>query len=262
MGKTLIVGIDLQSIYKILCFIFYLMTTSALATELQNLRYLTEDYPPANFQSEEGLSGISIELITKVWELAGITSQPIELVPFARGYYDLQNHNDTVLFAVARTPDREDLFKWACPIVKTRYVLLAKKENKITVLGKEQLNDYTIGTVRSDISEQILLAMLTHSVNILSNVTMKPNIELLDKKRIQMIAYDELAISGMLVEFGRNPNDYEIVFTLGESVTCFAFNKNTNDKVVTQFQQLLEMLTSSEDYPRLVAKYYRKLKTN
>lgn len=239
-------------------FFLSLLTCSAsvCAQSLEQLRYITEEYPPFNYKTESGVSGISVELLQEVWESAGISERPIELVPWARGYFDLQNNPDTVLFAVARTKQRERLFKWACPIVKTRYVLFGRKADKIKIVQKKQLKQYTIGTIRSDVGEQELLNMFTHPINILSNVSMQPNLELMEMGRVHLIAYDELAANGMLKEFGRNPDDYEVVFPITNSVTCFAFNYETDDAIVDLFQSHLTSIAESETYSKLVEKYF------
>lgn len=224
--------------------------------DLSSLRYLTEDYPPFNYRHGKQLEGISVDLLRSIWQRTGTPEQPVELLPWARAYHELKLYPDTVLFAVAKTMDREPQFKWACPIVATRYVLFAPKASEITIESTAQLNSYTIGTIRADVGEQALLSLIEERLNILSNVNMRPNLELMDKGRVHMIAYDEQAAAEMFTEFGRDPNDFEVVFPITTSQTCFAFNRNTKDEVVALFQQHLLAISNSREYDKLVAKHF------
>ena len=58
--------------------------------------------------------------------------------------------NNTVLFTTARSPEREQLFKWAGPIVSGRFVLLAKVDKNINITAPEDLKKYRIGAIKDD----------------------------------------------------------------------------------------------------------------
>lgn len=233
-----------------------LLTCSAFAADLSQIRYITEEYPPFNFRDGNQLDGMSLALLREIWRRTGTQRQPIELLPWARGYHELKLYPNTVLFAVARTQNREKQFKWACPIIKTRYVLFAQKSENIVITSPSELNLFTIGTIRADVGEQELLSLMEEPINILSNVTMRPNLDLMDKGRVHLIAYDELAAPKMFREFGRNPDDFETVYTIADSLTCFAFNLDTNDTVVETFQKQLTDITQEPLYQQLQTTYF------
>lgn len=241
---------------RVVLVFWLLLSGQVLANDLTSLRYLTEDYPPFNYKQDELVTGISIDLLEAIWRQTNTPQPAIELLPWARAYHELTLYPNTVLFAVARTVERERYFKWACPIVSTRYVLYARKKDHITISGSDELNRYTIGTIRADVGEQALLGLLEEPINILSNVSMRPNLELMDKGRVHMIAYDELAAPEMFLEFGRDPNEFEMVFPIVDSVTCFAFNLETDDAVVTLFQEQLTAIIDTPDYQKMVSKYF------
>lgn len=224
-----------------------------------DLHLATEDYAPMNYFERGQLKGISIDLLNLIWQREGISSEPeIILYPWARAYFELQNEPNFVLFAVARIPSREPLFQWACPIVDTQYILLAKKASDIEINSIDELQPYTIGTVRSDVSEQALLSILNEPFNILSNTRMQPNLDLMDKGRIHLIAYDKLGAGQMLRNAGRNPDDFERVFTIADSQTCFAFNPNVPKQTVARFQTHLSEIVASGEYRTILNRYYGK----
>lgn len=236
-----------------------LLSPFCLATEspFTRLQLGTEDYAPMNYFENGRFKGISIDLLTQIWKREGISAAPeIVLYPWARGYFNVQNQSDFLLFAVARIPVRENLFHWACPIVDTEYILLAKKTANIQIKTRSDIAKYTIGTIRSDVSEQVLLSVLSQPINILSNTTMLPNLELMDKNRIQLIAYDKLGARNMLRNAGRDPEGFENVFTVAKSETCFAFNKDTDIKIVNRFQEHLDSLVADGSHQKILTKYY------
>lgn len=222
-----------------------------------SLHLATEDYAPMNYFEDGTFKGISIDLLKLIWKREGITEPPeVILYPWARAYYDTQQRTNAVLFAVARIPSRESLFQWVCPIVSTEYILLAKKTSQIAIRSAADLELYTIGTVRTDVSEQALLSILSEPFNILSNTSMRPNLDLMDKGRVHLIAYDKLGARQMLLNAGRNPEDFASVFNIADSQTCFAFNKDTNSNIVTRFREHLNAIVASGEHQRILDKYY------
>jgi len=97
----------------------------------KDLTYVTEQYPPYNFQQYGKLQGISVDLLEKVWERMGVDldRNVIKVVPWTEGYQRTLEENDTVLFTTFRLPEREKLFKWAGPVASGRDVLLVKRDN-------------------------------------------------------------------------------------------------------------------------------------
>jgi polar amino acid transport system substrate-binding protein len=104
-------------------FIIVLMTiiscmNSAPAVSAKDITYLTEQYPPYNFQKDGKLQGTSVDLLEMVWERMGenLNKSAISILPWTEGYQRTLNENNTVLFTTARLKQREQLFKWAGPI--------------------------------------------------------------------------------------------------------------------------------------------------
>ncbi len=228
----------------------------AQASQLEDLHYITEDYPPFNYQEQGKLKGIAIDLLHLVWQREGMQAQDIDILPWARAMHLLKHSDNAVLFAVAKTPQRTDDFKWACPIVETRYVLFAKKRAKYKIDNVSQLEQYTIGTIRADVGEQALMAVLDSPVNIFSNVSMAANLDMLERGRIQLVAYDELAAGAMFRRFGYDPADFEVVFPITDSTTCYAFSKNVPDSTIATFQGHLNQIVRQDGYQSLVTEYF------
>lgn len=232
--------------------------STANTSSFASLHLATEDYAPMNYFEAGQFKGISIDLLHEIWELEGVGSAPeILMYPWARAYKELQQRDNFLLFAVARTPHRENLFQWACPIIKTQYILLGLQSANIQIAQANDILRYRVGTIRADVSEQELIENLPGAQRIIvSNTSMRPNLDLLDKGRIQLIAYDELGAATMLENAGRSIDDFKKAFTISQSQTCFAFNKSTDGSTVKRFQEHLKTLQKNGKYQEIVNRYY------
>lgn len=221
----------------------------------EELRYTTEIYPPYTFGKDGKPSGISVELLEMVWAELGVTKQRIDILPWARAYHDILNHDNRVLFGVAKIPSREKLFKWACPIISTRYALFTNKPERDYISSSKELEAYQVGTIRSDIGEQLLLEMLDFNVKIASNVSLEANLEMMERGRIDLFVYDEKAAAKVIKQFGYDPYNYKPIYRFPDTMTCFAFSLSTDDSLLTRFQQALSKVVSTEAYKQLFQTY-------
>jgi polar amino acid transport system substrate-binding protein len=236
---------------------FFIFTTPLYAMDFNDLKYYTENYPPYNYEENGKLTGIGVETLKLVWEELGVNQKEISLVPWARGYKTLQEAKDTVLFSTTRVPEREDLFKWACPIHKgSRDVLLGKKGMNYNIDEVTDLNDYKVGTIREDISEQRLLDKGVDRGAIDSVAKLDLNFKKLDMGRIDFFAYGENSLMDHMEKSGINKDDYEIYFILDKArPLCYAFNKNADEEIVQKFQDALSKVVNGDEYKKIQEKF-------
>ena len=122
----------------------------------QRLTLLTEELPPLNFTDQGALTGLSVDVVHEIQSRVGNTD-PIEVVPWARGYKDIQEMPNTVLFSTTRTEDRERLFQWVGPLARWEYVFYKKRGSSITLDTLDAARDVgSIATYRDDAREQFL----------------------------------------------------------------------------------------------------------
>jgi polar amino acid transport system substrate-binding protein len=229
----------------------------APAASLHSLVYVTENFKPYNYLENGETKGLAVDLLRLVWQQLGIKPQKINVYPWARGYLMLQFRPNVVLFTTARTFERENQFKWAGPITKhgQRCVFVAKKSRNIHLETLADANAYRIGTIREDYAEQVILKMGIDRTSIESVSTMLSNLNKIQANRIDLIAYTENAIFEIIESSGFNRNDFESVYLITEVFPCYAFSKAIPDRVIKQFQDTLEHIKQSPEYPDLLKKY-------
>lgn len=199
------------------------------------------------------MRGISVDLLRLIWKELDIPEQPIRLVPWARGYRIVQNRPGTVLFAMGRTAEREELFRWACPIMTNRQVLIGRKDRNIQIQSLAEAKRYRIGTILKDLGDALLAQVGFDNLESVSDIQL--NLRKLDAGRIDPIAYGENGFWNHV----ENPEDYEIVFALKTSKACYAFHRDTPEALVADFQRALNAIRQRPAFEVVIKKYLPEL---
>ena len=233
-----------------------LLWTTFAQADPAKLEYLSEISPPYNFSDERGQpTGLSVELLQLIWQARGMAPQPIRILPWARGYNLLQQKPNVVLFATARTPQREPLFKWACPIDHSEFVLLGRKGDNITLDSAAQLGHYKIGVVRATVSKQLLLDRGIDERTLIQANRLTQAAKMLTSGRADLFATNKLVGYQTLQQLGFKPDDVHIAFVLDTTPLCYAFSRQVPDSEVALFQQALTRVVASADFSALQTKY-------
>ena len=236
------------------CLLWACTSPSVHAQSFEDLTYLTEEYYPFNYTERGIVKGISADLLRMIWDELGVAHQTIEAIPWARAYDSLRHTPLTVLFSMARTEEREGMFKWAGPIYVGRFVLIAKKEKKISLTNLDDLAGYSVGTLRKDISDTIL-EKYKKIATIDAVADMEQNIKKLLSDRLDMVAYEEHAWHKIITRLKLLPDDFETVYVLHETPIYYAFHKETSSELVCIFQYALNEIKARPAYQQLLDKY-------
>jgi len=229
----------------------------------KDLIYITEQFPPYNYQEDAKLQGISVDLLEKMWMKMGVDldRNAIILLPWTDGYQRTLKESNTVLFTTGRIPEREQLFKWVGPIEPVWYVLLAKTDKNVNISSAEDLKKYKIGAINEDNAVQMLLDNGVKKEDLVLETTSNQLIEMLQNGSIDAWAYPDLACIWLIQRSGANVSDYSVAYVLGQSYGYYAFNKETPDSIVQSFQQALDYIKSNKDssgisdYDKILTKY-------
>lgn len=233
------------------------------ATSAKDLTYITEQFPPYNYQEDGKLQGISIDLLDKMWGRMSVNLNRsiIKLLPWTEGYQRTLDEKNTVLFSTARLQQREQLFKWAGPIGPIRNVLLAKKDKNLNIYTAEDLKKYKIGAINEDSAVQMLLDKGVKKEDLVLEPTSNPIIEMLQNGSIDAWAYGDTAGIWLIQKSGANISGYGVAYVLGQTDYYYAFNKETPDSIVQSFQQAIDYVKSNKDadgvsdYEKILTEY-------
>ena len=237
--------------------------TASVVSLPENLTYYTEQLPPYNYEEDGVLKGFSVDLLEAITERMGtkVNREQVHLVPWTEGYQAVLTNNNTVLFTTARTPDREDSFKWAGPIFAVPNVLFALPERDIVITIPEDLNAYRIGVIVDDSAVQQLLDAGVNSSQLVAETSVPAIIAKLNSGEIDLWAYTKAPGRFLTEQVTGSYYSFKIVYTMPVLEGYYAFNRNVPDSTVQSFQQALDTLKTEKDsrgispYERILGRY-------
>lgn len=114
------------------------------------ITFYTEEYPPYNFINDKGeIDGISTRLLQEA--LASV-DRPVRfrVVPWARAFSEAKLRPGNCVYSTARTAEREPMFQWVGPLVKTEWAAFALPERNIKADTLEDLKGLRVGGFHED----------------------------------------------------------------------------------------------------------------
>jgi len=246
------------------CLLFLISAGSLSAQQSaqinEKIDIYTEHYPPHNMMIDGKLQGFSVEILAAIFKQMNSKQslQDVKLTNWSRAYTIAQKKTNAMVFSTTRTTSRESLFKWVGPIKNTTVGVIAPKNKKIIITKPADFSQYKIGAVLKDVGETLLLELGVDKKYI-HNVEGKNAINLsfkkMQKNRIDMFSYDiGVAFANAKLE-GFDISQYEVIYTLKESGLYYAFNINTDDKIIRQWQTALDAIKENGTYNNILKNY-------
>ncbi|PWR71856.1 substrate-binding periplasmic protein [Methanospirillum stamsii] len=211
------------------------------AVGLSHLQYLTEEWAPYNYLEDGIPAGISVDILEKVFKSIGVnkTREDIRIVPLSEGFRQAQEENGTVLFSIAKSPEREPLYQWAGPFTTGKFVLFAPEQKNISITNPQDLAGYRIGTVQGTIENTLLTNIGAEKEQIETGLVPGDLIRMLEEEQIDLWATGDETGKYEMKKEGLDPQKYEAVYTLSEDDFYFIFSKDVPDSLVQAFNQTL-----------------------
>jgi len=251
-----------KSLFCLFLLIFMFFYIPAIyAGTVPQFTIMTEEWEPYNFQEDGVVKGISSDLLVLILERIGSSQgrKDIQVLPWARGYRDIQNIPDTLLFSTARTKERENMFKWVGPIFEIDFFIYALRSRNIKISSFEDLRKYKIGTLRCDVVEDMLIINTGMKISDFEQVSLNiSNTKKLSLGRVDLIAQSEDTTIYTCMEAGIDPDEFEPVFTLGKANMYYAFHKETPDSVITMFQTAFDDIHNEGKLAEIYNNYVKK----
>lgn len=227
---------------------------------MNRLNLITENYPPYNYLEKGQLKGLSVDILLHVLKSAGsdLKRGDIKVKPWARGYNTALNQENTILFAMHKTKERRDLFKWIGPIVNDSCIsIFAHKSSEIKINSVKDLQSLNIKIValNQDSGKKVLINNGFSEDKIYTTSSQKSLINLFRFKRYQLISYGDLTTKWLLKKSGADLGQYKVLYSFKNLDAFYGVNKDTSDYIVKQLQSSLDRFKKSLKYKKIVEKY-------
>lgn len=174
--------------------------------------YFDSSHRPYAFLNDGRLDGINAVTIMNACQLAEVKCEFVP-VPWARGLATVMKDSDAGLLNAARNASREPFFNWVGPLAsgQTMYFKLKSRTDILIEKPKDVLN-YTLGVMRNDIYESVLLARgFRLGENLLQTSGKNDPVRLFLAGKLDLMIASMFTLTSSLELLGGDVNDVEAV---------------------------------------------------
>lgn len=230
------------------------MAFTVLASSLcfaGDMKVYVGSVPPFTIVGPRGeVTGAAVDVVSRIMELAGspIDVAKIKHINWARAVEETETQPDSMIFCMAKTPQRESKFKWVGPIAHLKLGLIARTNASISIEGPDDLKKYEIGAIRNSAPAQILekgFGIYQEDMTLLPNDLLQ--FKMLNEGRVDLITQADTAAPSWIKELGFRQEHFEMVYVLKKLDLYLALNRETSDDLVSKAQSELQKLKETED---------------
>ena len=235
--------------------VLFLSCLLGISGAAESLTIYTEISPPEQYLGPDGaLTGYTVELVREIQKRVGNTD-PIEVVPWIRGYKEALSKPDIVLFSMARTAERMQLFEWLGPVRETSYRFYVKADSRVVLKNMDDARRLNlIGVYKEDVRDQYLSRLgFTNLDRSIDEATMFK--KLMDG-RIDALVCNQEGLARTAHSAGFKPEDLRVAMPLFKVQIYIAFSKGTSQALLKRWSTALEAIKRAGILEQLFRKYY------
>ena len=234
--------------FQLFILIFFL---SWPAFSTPTLTVVTELTPPNQTLINNQVTGDSTELVKAIFAKANLQAN-IELYPWARAYNMALKKPNTLIFSMAKTPEREALFHWIGEIATYQmgFVKLSSRSD-INITSNEQAKQYKIAVQRHDLAAQRLTER-GYVVVYTSDIT--KSYQLLMAGKVDLIIDDKNYISAMAEQLALDEARFSFAYAI-DFLTMkgyLAASLNTQPSYIKALKQAFVEVSKTTQYQNVM----------
>ncbi|SNY55698.1 amino acid ABC transporter substrate-binding protein, PAAT family [Arsukibacterium tuosuense] len=239
-----------------LVFVGLLLTASECkAQDVGHVQVVTELSPPHQTMVAGQIGGYSTQLVKAILQQAGVSAS-IEMYPWARAYKMALQQPDTLIYNMARTAQREQLFQWIGPVASYRlgFVKLAHRQD-IQLKALADARRYSIAVQRHDVAENFLKKNgFGQPGQLVLAADISESWQLLLHGKVDLIIDDPMALTAMAGHFNVEPEYVEFAFAIAplQQQTYLAANKAMSAQLIDALQQAHKQVAESALYQQVM----------
>ncbi|MEP1553308.1 MAG: transporter substrate-binding domain-containing protein [Paraglaciecola sp.] len=226
-----------------LCLTFFYKATAAVAVDLN---IVTELSPPHQLWEKNHVGGPATDKVKTFIQKTGLTAN-YDIYPWARAYNKALKEPDTLIYSIAKTPERANLFHWLIPVVEYKFGFVALSSNKsIDLSSIEKISKYVIAVQRNDFAHDWMLSQgFEEGKNFMICADIDCSWNLLLNNNIDLIIDSQQFIDDMLARFNKPKDTVYLVKDLPELSTTgyLAVGKNIAPEKLLKLQAAFNSVT-------------------
>ena len=223
-----------------------LLSAASSAAEKTKIAVVTEEWRPFNYTNSKGeLVGRSTEKVKAI--LNGLNfDYEIQSYPWTRAMNMASRNENTLIYSIYRTPERESKYQWVCPLMAPVKVFLFRLQsrNDIQVKTLDDAKKYVISVNRNGSGHEFLRDNgFVEGINL--DITSDPiaSPRKLFAGRVDLLMQSEWEMTESVKRVGQNYAEVAPVLEVtrvNELEACMAFSPNTDKAIVKEVQRALD----------------------
>jgi polar amino acid transport system substrate-binding protein len=227
--------------------------SSVFAGPVGSLIVLTEEWAPMTFGINGKAQGFAVDVVEAIQNEIK-NEVHIQVVPWPRGYYDVQNKPNVILFTMTRTKEREKLFTLLGPIGYCDITFYGLEKRDLKVRNVEDAKKmFAVAASQDTVFASTLQSAGFENLMLTKNP--RQEARLLAAGRVDLIANDPLAIQTAFKEIGRSDLKLKKYFTFEKGELYIAFSKGTPYALMEQWKAGLEEIKRNGTFAKLVRQW-------
>ena len=225
--------------------------TALLAQSVQaaeKIEIVTEDWRPFSYMEDGVVKGTATEVVKAVMDHSGL-EYSLDVYPWARALKYATAKPNTMIFALGRSPERENKFKWVGPVTPSNngnfYRL--RTRNDIVTNTLQDAKKYSISTNNRSASQSLLQKKGFTDVEY--GWHQELSIKMLIRGRVDLLVMTEQAVKGHFEKLNLSTDLVEPVFLLLKAESFMAFSLQTDDSVVEKVRRSYRELLDQKKIP-------------
>lgn len=222
----------------------------------QNIKLMTEIFPPFQFKKDDKLVGLSIEVVAAIQKELG-THNKIKVYPWKRGVKIVDKKKNSAIFSMLKTKERTPKYKWVGPLTSMKLVFFKRKGSPIRLKNLEEAKYVSkIGVAKKVANYEMLKAKGFKNLVPIQRGADEQNLKLLAYGRIDL--WPTLLKAGiynaklMGLEDRVEPIRNVVAF---QGDMYIAFNKKTDDAIIARWQKALDKLKKNHTISKILKEY-------
>lgn len=237
--------------------VLLMLVSCALPVMAQELSIYCEESQPLQYTQDGKLVGFSAELVREIQRRIG-SHETIQVVPWARGLYELDHSPNTLLFSVARTAERNPKYRWIGPITERTYAFYARANDNIKINSLDDARKVpSIGVYRNDVRDQTLTKLGFTNLDRADNNVV--NLRKLMLGRLTLFAGSVPQTESQTRAAGFSPSEIKPIFVFLRSQLYVAASLSTDPAVVARWNKALDDMKKDQSFQKLHRHHFPEL---
>lgn len=223
-------------------------------THVHPLEFVTEEFPPFNFNNNGRADGFSSELIRELLRREKLDA-PETVLPWPRAYRMAQNNANVGIYSLVRSPEREKLFQWIGPIGNLDSKAYVKRDStlQLTTLDDARAAKHII-VLRDGYHAQKLMQLGYTNLVMANNPTEGLRLLLVSSDRSVLIL-PSTAILEALRRTATPADAIKPILNVMKAQVYIGFSLDTPSTLIGRLQHQLDAMKSDGSFAAIYQKW-------